>query len=462
MSIDRTHDTAKADEVAEQLAKLCAWVPTVSARDIPEQIMRRAATVLCDDIAAIVAARHEPEVIKLQERLVARSSSRESTVFNGRGAKADRFSAAVANGAAADWCELDEGYRRATCHAGLYTIPALIAEAEATGASTEETLRALVLGYEIAARFARAFPVKMPILHPHASLAAIGAAAGVGALRRLDAATLLAALTSASTMVAPGPYGHAVEGALVRNVWPAAGAWCGMQAVEWAECGIGGTPHSPYDVFVVAFGAGFAAEQFTAGLGSEWAIADGYHKVHACCQYSHSTVEAIIDLHDRLGERMGKVRGVSVETHPLGMTLNNREPATSLAAKFSIPHIAAAACLYGHAGADAFAGDRLNEEPLAVLREKVELVPFANVPAWPNDRPARVTVTLDDGSAHTSECISARGGPDKPFGQDVIEAKINGIMASAYPNAAAVTKRCIALDRSLFGLPWRDVVAQFS
>ena len=35
---------------------------------------------------------------------------------------------------------------------------------------------------------------------------------------------------------------------------------------------------------------------------TEWAIADGYHKVHACCQYSHSTVEAIIDLHGRLGD----------------------------------------------------------------------------------------------------------------------------------------------------------------
>ena len=371
-------------------------MPTVTTGDIPEPIMRRAATVLCDDIAAIVAARDEPEVIKLQDRMVSRARSKESTVFNGRGGKADRFSAAVANGAAADWCELDEGYRRATCHAGLYVIPALIAEAEATGASTEETLRALVLGYEVAARFARAFPPKALVLHPHASLAAIGAAAGVGALRKLDAKLLNAAVTSASTMVAPGPYRHAVEGALVRNVWPAAGAWCGMQAVEWAECGIGGAPHSPYDVFVV--GVQFASLRrisSPAGLGDEWAIADGYHKVHACCQYSHSTVEAIIGLHDQLGDKMKRVQRVAVETHPLGMTLDNREPATSLAAKFSIPHIAAAACLYGHAGAEAFAGSHLNDAPLAELREKVAACTFreraglAERPSGARDRHAR-------------------------------------------------------------------------
>ena len=100
MSIDGTIGS-EARDVAERLTALCEWVPTVASRDIPEQIMRRAATVLCDDIAAIVAARDEPEVKKLQDRMVSRAGARESTVFNGRGAKADRLSAAVANGAAA-------------------------------------------------------------------------------------------------------------------------------------------------------------------------------------------------------------------------------------------------------------------------------------------------------------------------------------------------------------------------
>ena len=73
MSIDGSADSGARD-VAEQLSKFCEWVPTVTARDIPEPIMRRAATVLCDDIAAIVAARDEPEVIKLQDRMVSRAS----------------------------------------------------------------------------------------------------------------------------------------------------------------------------------------------------------------------------------------------------------------------------------------------------------------------------------------------------------------------------------------------------
>ena len=55
MSIDGTTGS-EARDVAERLTALCEWVPTVASRDIPEPIVRRAATVLCDDIAAIVAS----------------------------------------------------------------------------------------------------------------------------------------------------------------------------------------------------------------------------------------------------------------------------------------------------------------------------------------------------------------------------------------------------------------------
>lgn len=448
-----------ADQVAAGLTALCAWAARVEIADIPQPILVRAATVLSDDISAIIAARDEPEIRELQRRMIARASSTESTIFNGAEGKADRFSAAVANGAAADWCELDEGYRRATCHAGLYTIPALIAEAEATGASTEETLRALVLGYEIVARFARAFPVKLPVLHPHASLAAIGAAAAVGALRRLDSKTLLAALSSASTMVAPGPYGHAVEGALVRNVWPAAGAWCGMQAVEWAECGIAGTPHSPYDVFVVAFRNELAAGQFTEGLGAEWALADGYHKIHACCQYSHSAVEGIVGLYETLGGRLATAERIVVETHPLGMTLDNRNPATTLAAKFSLPHIVASTCLNGHAGAAAFAAADLHSPALSRLRDRIELRPYEVDLPWPNDRPARVTVSFADGTSHVAECLSAMGGPDRPFDAKVIFNKLTEITQRPYPGSAKTFSRLMNMDPAVLAEPWRNTVA---
>src|SRR3712207_8642033 len=52
----------------------------------------------------------------------------------------------------ADWAELDGGYRPVVCHAALYCIPALLAEAEATGARLRDLLLALVAGYEVVDR----------------------------------------------------------------------------------------------------------------------------------------------------------------------------------------------------------------------------------------------------------------------------------------------------------------------
>ena len=126
-----------AEAVAGAFEDLVAFTSGVEWRDIPDPVRRRAALVLSDDLAAMVAARSEPELVALQDG-VARSAGRpEATVFNARGMRLDRYSAALANGAASDWAELDEGYRRVICHAGIYCLPALFAEAEAEDHTVE-------------------------------------------------------------------------------------------------------------------------------------------------------------------------------------------------------------------------------------------------------------------------------------------------------------------------------------
>ena len=179
--------TSHADADARALAAdatrtLIAWAAGVQAQDIPDAVLRRAALVLSDNLAATVAAEAEPEVQAAQAKLTERSIAQEATVFNRAAARVDRYAAAAANGTAATWCELDEGYRLAPAHAGVYILPALLAEAEATGADTLQVLRALTLGYEIVGRCAQAFPFAAMTVHPHAAFGTLGAAAGIGLL----------------------------------------------------------------------------------------------------------------------------------------------------------------------------------------------------------------------------------------------------------------------------------------
>jgi len=248
----------------------------------------------------------------------------EATVFDGGACRLDRYSAALSNGTAADWCELDGGYRPVVCHAALYCISALLAEAEARDSPLRDLLLALIVGYETVARIARCFTFPGLVLHPHGGLATVGAAAAVAKLRGIDAESAAAAITTGATLVLPGPFGHAVEGALIRNVWPGLCAQNGIRAVDWVEIGIQGGPYSLTDVFAAIMGAESAPEELCRDLGQHWAIRDAYHKMHACCQYGHSTVEAVLAALQGVGTiTPDMIERISVETHWKARKLDN-------------------------------------------------------------------------------------------------------------------------------------------
>ena len=134
----------------------------------------------------------------------------------------------------------------------------------------------------------------------------------------------------------------------------------------------------------------------------------------------------------------------------------------TLAAKFSIQHIAAATAVYGAAGADSFHADTLGDPGLAGLRGRVTIAPFAPAMDPPNDRPARVVLTLADGRTLGGECPSARGGTDRPFTGAEIEIKAGRILAAAYRGAFAPLAAAVRQEDPVLSRPWRDIVGDFA
>jgi 2-methylcitrate dehydratase PrpD len=461
---DFDQGSKERQDVATGLKTLCNWIVNVGYNDIPEEVLASAALVLFDDIGAIVAARDEPELARLQNQLLERGGTAEATVFRGSRPRHDRLTAATANGAASNWCELDEGYRVTSCHAGIYILPALLAEAEATSMPTRDVLRVLVTAYETVTRFARTFPSITQTFHPHAAYSAVGAAAAIGLARGLDTETFRAALSNAATMVAPGPSGHTGAGALVRNVWPATGAANGIRAVDWAVCGIAGLAGSAHDVYAAGLGADCRPAEMSADLGGIWAITQNFQKLHACCQFLHSTVEAMLDLQERYGGVLPieQIDSIDIAAHPRAERLTGTRPPTTLGAKFSLPHAAAAVAVLGHAGAPAFAVESLDHPQIDKLRHKVSIAPYRHIPDWPNDRPSSVKLSLVGGETMETEVLSARGGPDRPFTREEILIKIDGICDPVYPKLGAIARLAITLDTDLLDQPWDQVVAVFT
>jgi 2-methylcitrate dehydratase PrpD len=448
-------------QAAANTRKLIEWAADAVGKPLPEPVRRRAAIILSDDIGAMVAGSLETQVAKAREGLLRTSSGKSEATVLAKGApRADRYVAASANGMAITWCELDEGFRNASCHGGAYTIPALLAEAEAQGRTVEEVLRTLAVAYEVTTRFALAFPFPVFNVHPHAAFAAIGGAAAASLARRQDAQTMLAAVTGGASMSFAGPFDTAVEGALVRNAWTSAGAWLGLRAADWAEAGIGGNDVTPYDVFVGAYKTNAKPDALVAGLGDTWSVTNGYHKVFACCGYAHSAIEATLELLGRMQKKKEEIAEIVVEAAPGGQALRNPEPETVLAAKFSMPHAIAATVQLGTAGARAFTQDKLEDAAISKLRSRVRLQPYPDVKPAPNDRPARVTVRFNDGAEMSAVVESARGGADKPFDEPTLLSKLAENAGAVFPAVPETLKKVIAGEPTLLSQIWRDALAR--
>ena len=84
---------------AEHTKLLFEWAALACTSPLPPVIRRRAATILADDIGAMVAGSVEPQVAQARQDFVNSSSPlQEATVFAPGAQTADRYTAASANG----------------------------------------------------------------------------------------------------------------------------------------------------------------------------------------------------------------------------------------------------------------------------------------------------------------------------------------------------------------------------
>jgi 2-methylcitrate dehydratase PrpD len=444
----------------EKFEQLCQWAVQCEWDDIPSVVKERALMLLCDDISAMVAGSVEPEVSKFREIVLSRSTSGDSVIFAQGLPTADRISAAAVNALAGNWCELDGGFRRAVCHAGVCTLPALLAEGQARALTFAQLLRCVVLSYEIITRIAMTFKFDTMKVHSHAMWSSMGSAASVVLARNGTVNELIGAITAAATTTPIGPRRHLMEGVLVRNCWASAGAVHGFLSADWSASGIMGSSSSIPAVFMEILEAKMDPQALISQIGNEWSLNASYHKIYACCQHGHSSIEAVLAMLDLAQDfpLINEIAAIDVYTFPLALSLNNSTPPTTLGAKFSLPHMVAAALIYKTGGPRAFYRDTLSDEAVAILREKVNLMPFDKPLIPPNDRPSKIVIKTYDGKIFEQECLSSQGGPDRPFSQDVVLKKINDLSAVALPGLVYLAA---SFDMSqATHTSWKEILSQ--
>jgi 2-methylcitrate dehydratase PrpD len=241
--------------------------------------------------------------------------------------------AALANAASASALDLDDGHRGAAGHPGASIIPAVFAVAQEVGASEEEIMAAIIVGYEIACRVAAARDFSRLQTLSTGRWCAYGAAAAAGRLHKLSAMALSQALAIAGSQVpdlAASGYSQ-VMGNHVKEGIPWA-TMLGIVAVDLAREGFTG----PLDI--LDHPEYFHSDQITAMQAGAMAIEHIYFKPYSSCRWSHAAIDTLVSILKENDLTAEAVCRVTVETFERALRLNNYPDPSSLeAAQYSIP-----------------------------------------------------------------------------------------------------------------------------
>lgn len=425
--------TAPSDALPEEehTRQLAAWIAGLTPAELPPSIEDRVGLVVADTIGTIVGGASDDAVASLRERWNGHSNNTGgATVLAPGGRRTNRHHAAFLNATSGTVLELDEGHRFAAGHPAIHVLPVLLAEAETRYADHESFLVACVAGYETAVRVAEAVGPLADGYHPHGVWGVVGGAAGVARLRGYDASTTLASLRIAANYAQHTRFSAAVAGATVRNSYAGMSNLASLVAADQAGSGFTGLPDGIAAHLAPSSAAAVDRERFAAGLGDRWAVSEGYFKRHAACRYTHATLDALAELLAELDD-VPTVQQVTVETYAAAARLDNARPQNSLAAKFSVPFAVATALETGTTGKEAFSDDAITAETLA-LADRVELYVDDEIDARaPDERGARVTLTLADGTETSTEVRTARGGESDPFDPEELREKFDSLVVPA-------------------------------
>lgn len=417
----------------EELAHFAAATPWEA---IPAAVRAHARLVMLDTLGVILAGSVQPEVTGARTRLTA-TGGRGATVYAPGWPTADPRTAALLNGLAGRSIELCEGHRYVSCQGAVQVLPTALASGEWLERPGRDVLAALIFGYEVAARLGAGLTAR-PLAHQNGQAPLLGAVAAGARLRGLTGEQMSLALRVGAILVLTPGYTNAVAGATALNVAGGMSGFAGALAPELALAGVAAQPDAIEEALGQLVGDGFRPEAVTEELGQRWEIARNYFRLRACCNPIYSALDALEDILGEVRPDPAAIERIDVATYRFAANMREPNPANYFAAKYSLPHAAAALVLRGNAGYHAFTDATVRDPAIAAFRRRVTVSEDpALSAAVPRLKPARVTVTFTDGRQVTRLRESARGDYQDPYREDELRGKFRELAGVVLSSAGS-------------------------
>ena len=425
------------------LRALCARLAGLSWEALPHSAQRAARRICIDDLGAMLAGSLAEELGGMQGDWAkpaegAAPGAGDGITFLAPGfPRGDLTHACLHNGTSGAGPEIAEGYRFATVHAGVYTLPVALALGERDGRSGAKVLAAMVAGYEAAACCGVAFRLP-PHVHPHGPWGLIGASVSAAHLAGGDADAIYRAMNVALGLLPGAAWDVAMAGGNTRDTWTGFGAIVASVIPNLVRFGyrvpLAGIEQALRNVLQ----SGYDLDKLVKPVHEGWAVENNYHKRFSCVGFIPPVIEAMEQAVPEAPIDPSRIASVEVEVPGAAERLSNRTPDTPVASRFSIPFCVAVYLTTGTVGPASHSRATLSDPVIRDLCSRVSVHEGRDMPhPYSNQRSARVTIRFADGSERSAYCPNARGDYSNPLTDAELGEKFIRVTAPIFGGAGA-------------------------
>lgn len=418
-------------QVSAATKALSAYVASAVRRPLPDEVVEKAKHHLLDTIAAMISGSRLLPGQMAHRYIAQQGGPKEASVMASR-LRVSVVNAALANGMLAHADETDDSHAPSRNHPGCAVIPAAFAMAESRKASGEALLRAIVLGYDVAARVNFALDADayaMAFRSTHSTGGSFGAGAAAGCLLDLDEQEVRY-LLSFCAQQASGVGCNVRDTDHIEKAFDFGGmpSRNGATAATMIAAGFTGVDDvfSGERNFFDAFAINPKPELLAEGLGERYEIMGTNIKKWSVGSPAQSALDALTAIMKTHGVKPDRIAAITVHLPTRSARTVDDAPMPDINVQHLMSVMLCDGELTFHMAHD-YA--RMSAPEIVAMKKKISLRGSEELMVARPRRQAIVEVETTDGRKFSHRTIAVRGTADNPMERREVEDKARDLIA---------------------------------
>ena len=418
-------------EISAPTRALSLYIAEAARHALPAEVVEKAEHHILDTFAAMISGTRLPAGQAALKFAAVLGATDECSIVGAQG-NVGMIDAALINGMLAHADETDDSHAPSRNHPGCAVMPAALAAAERVDASGEAFLRAVVLGYDVAARLNYALGAEefaAASRSTHSFGGCFGAGAAAGSLLGIDALQARH-LLSYCAQQASGVGCNVRDSEHIEKAFDFAGmpARNGATAALMVAQGFTGVDDvfSGERNFFEAFSPNPDPAQLVDGLGARFEILGTNIKKWCVGSPAQAALDAMTQIIDAIDVAATDIDKVTIHLPTRSARTVDGAPMPDV----NVQHLLAVLLIDRKLTFDSVHDHaRMNDPQVLALRRRMKIEPSEELMHARPRRQAIVDVVTREGAHLSRRAVAVRGTADNPMSRAEVEDKAHDLMA---------------------------------